>query len=66
MKVLPIKPVGKGQGRPVQSAIEPNAKGVYADLGSQACLKASEGMWAFFGQAKGGEQFVKNALNALT
>jgi hypothetical protein len=47
-------------------SIQPDAKVVQADLGGQACLKASEGMWAFFSQTKRVEQFVKNALNALT
>ena len=66
MKHLPINQVSKSQRRPLQKDIEPNAKIVQADLGCQASLKSRKSMGTFFGQTKGVEQFVKNALDALT
>ena len=50
----------------MQRKIEPNAKIVQVDLGRQASLKPRKSMGTFFGQTKGVEQFVKNALDPLT
>ena len=62
---LPIKQVSKGQGLATQVKIEPDAKVMQADFGSQASLKASELMWPFPSQSKSVEQFVVDGFDDL-
>jgi hypothetical protein len=62
---LPVNQIGESQWSSLQQAVEPATKIMQADLGSQACLKTSQGMRPFAGQPKGIEQLVKERLNQL-
>jgi hypothetical protein len=66
MRNFPIEQIGKGQGRPLEMLIQPDAEVVQADFSRQTSLKSGECMWTFSRQTKGVEQFLKNRLNALT
>jgi len=65
MRNSPVKQISEGQRIAPQLPIEPDAKVMQGDFGSQACLKAIQGLGTLTSEPKAIEQFVIDGLNDL-
>src|SRR4029453_10280878 len=62
---LPVHQVHKGQPRPAELLIQPDAEVMQGDLGGQARLQPAEGMRPFEIQAEGMLKLVMDRLHNL-
>src|SRR5215472_7096427 len=62
---LPINQISKSQRSAFELTVEPDAKVMQANFGSQTCLEATQGMRSFPCQTKDIEQFVVDRLDQL-
>ena len=66
MSNSPVNQIGESQRSTLEMCIQPDTKIMQTDFGSQARLKARQGMRAFTCQAEGIEQFVVDGFDQLT
>src|SRR4029450_5249050 len=62
---LPVHQVCKGQPRPAELFIQPDAEIMQGDLGGQACLKPAELMGPFTIQTEGMLELLVHCLHRL-
>src|SRR6266566_3724471 len=65
MSRLPANQVGESQWSSLEMPMQPDAKVMKPNLGSQTRLKTCQGVRAFTGKSKRIEQFVINRLDQL-